>query len=183
LSTCYSFNFGEAEANARKGGLSYESLAFYQREHPDGDLYVSCIFLTQSRYKKLKENLEYYIHNKEKTKYSFINLARQFFGKNKVSKSGLDKVCSTFVDTLLKSVSVNLNDNPSDMVKPDDLHEGNEMQFTIFSGLVKDYDPMKAAKMVENMANSKQYSYFHKGGPNNEKTAATPVIKSNKKNK
>jgi hypothetical protein len=117
----------------------------------------------------MKGTLNYYIENKNKTKYSFINLARQFFNKNKESKTGLDKVCSTFVDTLLKSVNVDLNHRPTDLVKPDHLHEGNEMQFTVFEGKVKDYDTMKAAKMVEKMANNSKYSYFHRGGSNNAK--------------
>ena len=162
LSNVYSFNFGEAEANKIKGGLSYESLAVYQREHPTGQMYVGCIFLTQYRYKKLKAVLNYYIENKKKTKYSFSNLLFQFFNKNKESKTGLDKVCSTFVDTLLKSVNVKLNDQPTDLVKPDQLREGNERQIKIYEGQISEYDPLVASKYVEKLANNKSYSYFKK---------------------
>lgn len=170
LSSVYSFNFGEAEANKLKGGLSYESLAFYQREHPTGEMYVGCIFLTQYRYKKMKAVLNHYIENKKKTKYSFSNLLFQFFNKNKESKTGLDKVCSTFVDTLLKSVDVNLNDRPTDLVKPDHLREGNEMQIKIYEGPISGYDPMKAAKLVEKMANDKSYSYFKRTSSQHSKS-------------
>ena len=161
LSTTYSFNFGECEANKFKGGLSYESMDFYKREHPTGDCYVGCVFLTQQRYKKLRETLNYYINNKEKTRYSFMNLLYSLFGKVKTSKKNLNLVCSTFVDTILKSVNVHLNDKPTNLVKPDDLKGGNnEKQFDIFKGKIKDYDPEKASKIVEKMANDKTYSYF-----------------------
>lgn len=163
LSTLYSFNFGEAEANKLKGGLSYESMDFYQREHPTGNVCVSCIFLTQQRYQKLRETLNYYIKNKKKTRYSFINLVYSLFGKVKTSKKNLSLVCSTFVDTILKSVDVRLNDKPTNLVKPDDLKSGHsEKEFVVFKGRIKDYDAEEASKIVEKMANDKTYSYFNK---------------------
>ena len=90
-----------------------------------------------------------------------MNLLYSLFGKVKTSKKNLNLVCSTFVDTILKSVNVHLNDKPTNLVKPDDLKGGNnEKQFDIFKGKIKDYDPEKASKIVEKMANDKTYSYF-----------------------
>lgn len=161
LSRTYSFNFGEAEANKFKGGLSYESYEFYKEEHPTGDMYVSCIFLTPYRYKKLQETLNFYINNKKKTSYSFINLLWSLIGRRKPDGLNFDLVCSTFVDTILKSVDVNLNNKPTNLVKPDDLRsEISEKQFEIFKGKIVDYNPEKARQIVEKMANDKQYSYF-----------------------
>lgn len=169
LSSLYSFNFGEAEANKIKGGLSYESMDFYKREHPTGDCYVGCVFLTQYRYQKLRDTLNYYIKNKAKTRYSFINLLYSLFGKVKTSKKNLNLVCSTFVDTILKSVNVDLSNKPTNLVKPDDLKgTNNEKQFDVFKGKIKDYDAMNASKIVERMANDKAYSYFKKS-PNDTK--------------
>lgn len=161
LSKTYSFNFGEAGANKFKGGLSYESYEFYKEEHPTGDMYVSCIFLTPYRYKKLQDTLNFYINNKMKTSYSFINLLWALIGKKTSNGLKFDLVCSTFVDTLLKSIDVNLNDKQTNLVKPDDLRsEINNKQFEIFNGKIVDYDPKKAKRLVEKMANDKKCSYF-----------------------
>ncbi len=127
LSRTYSFNFGEADANKIKGGLSFESLSFYKKAHPTGTMEVSCVLLDDYKYKKLKATLDYYLRNKEKTKYSFINLVYSLFGKS--TKNGLNKnlVCSTFVDTILRSVDVKIPVNRAiNLTKPDDLKAGKQ---------------------------------------------------------
>jgi hypothetical protein len=176
LHSVYSFNMNrgtEIKANKIKGGLVCESYEEYIKENPESDIYISCIFLTQYRYKKLRATLDYYVQNKEKTSYSLGNLVNQFFGKNKTS--GFNKVCSTFVDDLLKSVNIHLNDKPTDLVKPDNLYSGNEMQFTVFEGKIGNYDPEVAKKKVEAMANDKKYSYFKNGGSNSKFTSKSDV--------
>ena len=148
LSRCYSFNFGECGANKFKGGLSFESLDFYKKEHPTGTMEVSCILLSTVKYNKLKATLDYYMQNKEKTKYSFINL-----------------VCSTFVDTILKSINVDVSGQEySNLVKPDDLKASDQKskQFKVFEGKIVDYKPTQVAKKVEKMYDDKSLSYFNK---------------------
>ena len=162
LSKCYSFNFGEAYANRFKGGLSFESIDFYKREHPTGTMEVSCIFLSKFKYDKLKATLNYYIENKEKTKYSFINLIYSLFGKQTKDKK-FNLVCSTFVDTILKSINVKISDAKSiNLTKPDDLmkQEKNEKQFKIFEGKIKDYNTRSVIRKVEKLANDVNNNYF-----------------------
>lgn len=163
LSTTYSFNFGECEANARKGGLSYESMDFYKREHPTGYCYIGCVLLSPQRFKKLEDNLNYYIKNKKKTKYSFINLFWSLIHKERKVKK-FSFVCSTFVDALLKSVDVDLNEEANNLVKPDDLESNNPNQIKIYEGSIIGYDAEKAAKIVEKYANNTNYAYFSRGG-------------------
>ena len=162
MSKCYSFNFGEAYANRFKGGLSFESIDFYKREHPTGTMEVSCIFLSKFKYDKLKATLNYYIENKEKTKYSFINLIYSLFGKQTKDKK-FNLVCSTFVDTILKSINVKISDAKSiNLTKPDDLmkQEKNEKQFKIFEGKIKDYNTRSVIRKVEKLANDVNNNYF-----------------------
>lgn len=165
LSTCYSFNFDECDANKIKGGLSFESMDFYKREAPTGDVYVSCIFLSKEKYKLIQDKLNWFIKNKNKTRYAFVNLVYSLVGKKKESKSGLNLVCSTFVDALLKSADVDITHKPNNLVKPDDLM-GNKYtkQIEVFRGKTKDYDAMKAAALVEREA-EKAENDFHRKEP------------------
>lgn len=165
LSRTYSFNFGEADANKIKCGLSFESVDFYKKSHPTGTMEVSCIFLNKNKYKKLKDTLEYYIRNKQKTRYSFINLIYSLFGKGTKNGIKMNLVCSTFVDTILKSVNVNISGtNHTNLTKPDDLakKDSNEKQFKIFSGKIVNYNPQKAKDQVEKLAVDVNNEYFSK---------------------
>lgn len=162
LSHCYSFNFGEANANKFKGGLSFENLQLYQT-HDTGTMEVNCIFLDKEKFKELKEALNYYIKNKEKTRYSFINLLYSLFGKK--TKNGLkpNLVCSTFVDTILKSVNVDLNrGKQTNLVKPDDLKKKkeNKKQFKVFEGKIIKYNVEKVKKKVEELASNLKNNFF-----------------------
>lgn len=162
LTHCYSFNFGEANANKFKGGLSFENLQLYQ-SHKNGTMEVNVIFLSESTFKRLKKTLDYYIKNKEKTRYSFINLLYSLFGKK--TKNGLkpNLVCSTFVDTILKSVNVDLNNGKqTNLVKPDDLkkRKENKKQFKVFDGKVIRYNVEKVKKKVEELASNLKNNFF-----------------------
>ena len=162
LTHCYSFNFGEANANKIKGGLSFENLSLY-KEHDTGTMEVNCIFLDKNTFKQLKKTLDYYIKNKEKTRYSFINLLYSLFGKK--TKNGIkpNLVCSTFVDTILKSVNVDLNKGKqTNLVKPDDLKKKkeNKKQFKVFEGKIIKYNVEKVKKKVEKLASDIKNSFF-----------------------
>lgn len=165
LSRTYSFNFGEAGANKFKGGLSFESMKMYQESHPTATAEISCIFLTPKRYRRLKDTLDYYLQNKEKTRYSFINLIYSLFGHSTKNGLKMNLVCSTFVDTILKSVNVNLTgtNKSTNLTKPDDLKaDKNEKQFKVFEGNITDYNPDKIANIVEKLSNDVNSEYFSK---------------------
>ena len=164
LSRTYSFNFGEADSNKFKGGLSFESMELYQKYHPTGTCEVSCIFLTPYKYKKLKATLEYYLRNKQKTRYSFINLLYSLFGKSTKNGLKMNLVCSTFVDTILRSVDVNISgDKATNLTKPDDLKVGkHEKQFKVYEGRLLDYDPKKVHDKVNKLSNDVNNDFFKK---------------------
>ena len=134
LKYCYSFNFGHDNYGNNKftGGLSFENINSYKKAHPEGTMEVSCIVLGKDKYDKLKETLNYYIRNKEKTKYDFVNLLRSLFGKATPDGNKFNLVCSTFVDTILKSVDINISKAKAiNLTKPDDVRamRRNEKQF------------------------------------------------------
>lgn len=166
LDRIYSFSYDAPETvqSGHKGGLCYESIDYFRKECPTGKLYVGAILLNEYRYRKLKECLNYYIKNKEKTSYDFPNLIRALFGFKTKNGWKTNLVCSTFVDTVLKSAKIDLNQGKqTNLVKPDDLKGKNgEKQYTIFEGKVPDYDEKKAAKIVEKMVDNEKLNFFGK---------------------
>lgn len=162
LSRCYAFNFGESNANKIKGGLSFESLEYYKVSHPTATMEVSCILVNEEKFKSLQKSLDYFIHNKEKTRFSFINLLYSFIGHKTRSGLKFNLVCSTFVDTLLKSIDVNISKKHTNLVKPDDLKvkKQNKKHFKIFEGNAVDYDINKATWKVENLIQDPNNNYF-----------------------
>ena len=153
LSKCYSFNIGHKETatNERGDGLSCEPISYYQRISPEGELYVGCVFLNQYRFNKLKATLNYYIKNKESSKYDVKRIVGLFANKPYLDGRKANKqVCSTFVDDVLKSANVDFTGKDSSLVFPDDLKATDkEKQFQIYDGSIKDYDSKKAAAIVE----------------------------------
>lgn len=162
LSRTYSFNFGEADANKVKGGLSFESYEFYKEEHPTGTMEVNCIFLTPKRYKKLKETLDYYLRNKEKTRYSFINLLWSLFGHKTKNGLKMNLVCSTFVDTILRSVDIHVTDQNknTNLTKPDDLRARHEKQFKLYEGPIPGYNIEKVHAKVNELSEDVNNDWF-----------------------
>ena len=163
LSKCYSFNIGHKETatNERGDGLSCEPISYYQKIAPDGDLYVGCCFLSPGRFKKLKATLNYYIKNKENSKYDIKRIVGLFANKSYLNGRKANKqVCSTFVDDVLKSANVDFSGKDSSLVFPDDLKATDkEKQFQIFDGKIKDYKPENAAKIVEKMVDKDEYAF------------------------
>lgn len=154
LKHLYAFNNGHVFANKITGGLSFESYDVYNHDHPNGELEVNCILLGKDKYARLKENLNYFIHNKEKTKYDFLDLVKLLFDKEGKMKMSMSQLCSTFVDTLLKSVDVDISGKVSNLVAPDDLKyvRQNEKYFNIYKGKVSGYDIDKATEKVDKLS-------------------------------
>ena len=165
LKYCYSFNFGEAEANKFKGGLSFESYDMYKEAHPNAEMQINCVLLDKESYNFVLDAVDFYIKNKKKTKYSFVNLAYSFVGHK--TKNGLkyNLVCSTFVDTILKSADVDIsNKKYSNLVKPDDLKKKNDnkKQFKLFEGNILKYSWQKVKEKVEQLCTNIKNSWFSK---------------------
>ena len=124
---------------------------------------VSCILLGKDKYDKLKETLNYYIRNKEKTKYDFFNLLRSLFGKATPDGNKFNLVCSTFVDTILKSVDINISKAKAiNLTKPDDLRamRRNEKQFKLYSGKIINYPINRIVDKVNKLTQDANNNYF-----------------------
>ena len=161
LSACYSFNYGEEYTNKFKGGLSFESIDLYKEDCPTGTMQVGVIFVTPEKFNKVKEALNYFIHNKEKTKYSFINLFYSWLGKPTKNGLKLAQVCSTFVDTLLKYANININHIQTNLVKPDDLKYTNDKSyFKVYEGNIVDYQEEPVMRRSLQLANRVKNDYF-----------------------
>lgn len=177
LSKCYSFGIIPknivSEKNRKKflhGGFVIESLKKYIKEDPNTKIEVDCIFLYPDRFAKLKETVDYYINNADKTQYSFLNLAKMVF--NIKDKNGLRTklVCSEFVDTVLKSVNINVARDDknkdvirnSNLVKPGNLHydKKNEKQFKLFEGKITNYSIKKITDKVEKLSDDVNSEWF-----------------------
>lgn len=171
LSGLYSFNFNvnkdkakNLQVNKGKGGLSRESLEQYKTGNEDATIEVNCIFLTDYKYRKLRATLNYYVENKEKTSYDFKNLINSLFGKKTANGVKLNLVCSQFVDTILKSIDVDITGKNSNLVKPDDLKDKsiNKKQFKIYEGRCDQYNISKMKEKVEKLAADVNSNYFTK---------------------
>lgn len=174
LKYCYSFNFGHDNYGNNKliGGLSFENINSYKKAHPEGTMEVSCIVLGKDKYDKLKETLNYYIKNKEKTKYDFVNLLRSLFGKATPNGNKFNLVCSTFVDTILKSVDINISKAKAiNLTKPDDLRamRRNEKQFKVYSGNIVNYNVNKVTDKVDKLTQDANNNYFKETEKNKNK--------------
>ena len=151
-------------ANKLKGGLSFESLKAYIRDNPKSTCQINCVFLKEGKYNQLKKTLNFYIFNKNRTRYDPINLLMSLFEKGKQNGLNLNQVCSSFVDTLLQSININISGKEySNTAKPDDLRSDtkeNKKYFKIYEGLIAKYQPSKIVKIVEKMARDPKNNYF-----------------------
>lgn len=163
LSTLYSFNFGRSYANKFKGGLAFETLDDYKKKFGNGNIEVSCFLIGSEKFEALKSNLNNYIKNKAKTSYSFINLFWNIIGKKLQDGMRFSQVCSSFVDSLLKSIGIDINGKPINLVKPDDLKRKDvvKKQFVIFDGKISKYNEKSAKRVTNKLLKNQDNDYFY----------------------
>ena len=165
LKHLYSFSNGHSDAgnNARKGGLSFESIELYKKWYaPESTMQVSCILVSKEVINKVKDTLDYYIKNKEKTSYNVFGLADIFLNKGKEDGLRLSNICSQFVDTILKSAGIQISKRLNNLTSPTDLSaaEGDRKQFIVYDGLIREYDENAVIEKVDAMSRKKSNEYF-----------------------
>lgn len=172
LSTLYSFNYNNSkekaddmEANESKGGITRESLEHYMKYDPECTIQVNCVFIEKDKYEALKKVLNYYLENKDKTRYSMINLINCLTTKFKLKDNNqkLHMICSQFVDTILKAADVNITDKNSNIVRPNDLtnNKKDEKQFLIYEGRCDGYKVSNVINKLEKLSNNIKNSYHN----------------------
>lgn len=159
LNQIYSFGIHKDEKR-NDNGLTVESLDDYSDKNGDADLMVLALFVTPQIKKKIEKSLQFYIDNKDKTKYSFKNIFRIIVNKSKESTYSLQMVCSQFVDSILKLCDINLNDKPSNLVAPCDLEKAGDgiNMFILYEGKKTKYDFREINKKVYALKHQVEYN-------------------------
>lgn len=165
LKHLYSFSSGHEIAgnNKYKGGLSFESIEYYKKWYaPDATMQVSCILLAKENFNKVRETLNYYFMNKEKTSYHTTGLIDIFFHKGQADKMRLSNICSQFVDSVLRNSGIHISKRLNNLTSPTDLSaaEGDRKQFIVYDGLIREYDEKAVIEKVDAMSRKKSNEYF-----------------------
>ena len=138
LNEIYSFSIKSKAVN----GFVVESLDDYHDKNGNANILVMALFINAEMKEKIKENIEYYIKNQDKTKYSIKNIIRIVFNKTTNSAHSLEMVCSQFVDNILKLSGLDITGKSSNLVAPEDLVKpatGINI-FALFEGKKSNYD-------------------------------------------
>lgn len=155
------FTFGIHKDEKRNdNGLTVESLDDYTDKNGNANLLVLALFVDPQIKTKIEKALQFYINNKEKTKYSFKNIARIILNKTKESTYSLQMVCSQFVDSILKLCDINLNSKSSNLVAPSDLEKADDgiNMFVLFEGKKLNYDSREIDKKVNALKHQVDYN-------------------------
>jgi len=135
--------------NIAQHGFSLENISKYNNSK-DNVISIYTFFLNKKSYQKLKMKLDYFISNKENTKYSFINLLGALI--NKPIKLVDEMICSQFVDSLMKYVNLDITHKDSSLVKPQDFANITDSRFIkLYEGPIKDYDSLKVSNTIKSL--------------------------------
>ena len=131
------------------GGISTENIMNVKDGRRIG---VYAFFVEPDKYKHIKENIQYYLDNKEKTHYSIINLLTYLFH----IKLNMDwnMICSQFVDKMLKLAEIDISKKDSSQVSPADFSKilkKNRKVYTIYKGLGEKYDGERTKRVIEGL--------------------------------
>lgn len=151
LDKIYSYNMTGPDGSS---GFGIESLRFYKRAK-DPNLKVMTFFVEPNVKMALKEKIDYFVKNKDKTSYSISNIFRIILNKTKDTSYSLSLVCSQFVDTILKMVNLDISGKPSNLVVPGDFDKSNmNKMFITYNGKVKGYKPSIVKKKITKLLSS-----------------------------
>ena len=135
-----------------RNGLSFETLDYYDKKFEGSIIKVLVTFVTREQYKRMQANLDYYISNREKTRYAQENLIRILFNKKVKDEYSLSQVCSQFVNQLLRLSHVNIFDKSNNLVSPDDFDKvKNPKIYVVYEGAVKTYNPTEVDAKINTL--------------------------------
>lgn len=154
LSRCYSYSF---DSFRDRGGFKIEGIKKYKEDYERDDfrLKVNVCFVKHEKYRLIRDRLDYYINNCDKSKYDYKSLFRIVLRKNVniTKKNDLALVCSTFVANTISAMGVNIaGGKSSSLVTPDDISKSdinNKQVYCLYKGTCKNYSIEKAKKKLE----------------------------------
>lgn len=148
LKKFYSFGIEESP-NGIRGGFIEEHI---DDKDPDSRLGVYAIFLKEPDFKKLEENVKYFIDNIKHTSYSYIGLLTNLFRIPINMKKTM--ICSQFVDKMLKLVDIDLSKKQSSLVTPADYEKfakENKKIYVLFNDFVSKFKPTRIKNLVKRL--------------------------------
>lgn len=146
----YSFNLIDGQS-----GFSIEDINKYNHEDDSCITYINTLFIKLKDLLKIREILDWYILNREKTRYSFINC----FGIliNKAIELNNRMICSQFVDFILKSIGADITGKKSPLVTPNDFTKiQNPNVYKVYEGPISKYNPKKVDMIVNKIEKTAQ---------------------------
>lgn len=151
LNKLYSFNLNN-QFN-KLGGFSIESIEGYKKDNKDAIMCVYTTFIDDDKKRKLDKQINYFIGNIDKTKYSIINVLGLI--ANKPIELANDMICSQFVDRMLKSVDVDVTGMASSLVTPNDIYKSTSNKiYKVYEGRVDEYNHKKIQAKVNKLRRS-----------------------------
>lgn len=151
LNKLYSFNLNN-QFN-KLGGFSIESIEGYKKDNKDSIMCVYATFVDDDKKRKLDKQINYFIGNIDKTKYSIINVFSLI--ANKPIELANDMICSQFVDRMLKSVDVDITGMASSLVTPNDIYKSTSNKiYKVYEGRVDEYNHKKIQAKVNKLRRS-----------------------------
>lgn len=146
MNRVYSFNANNVVS--KEGGFSIEGLDFWKTAK-GVRLKILVFFVSKSIKDKMKENLQWFIKNQNKTKYDYADIFRIALNKFKDTSYSLSMICSQFTDNMLKLVNIDLTGKPSNLVVPGDFDRvKNPKLFCIFNDLMEKFKPNNIKKAI-----------------------------------
>lgn len=151
LNKLYSFNLNN-QFN-KLGGFSIESIEGYKKDNKDAIMCVYTTFISDDKKRKLDKQINYFIGNIDKTKYSIINVLGLI--ANKPIELANDMICSQFVDRMLKSVDIDVTGMASSLVTPNDIYKSTSNKiYKVYEGRVDEYNHKKIQAKVNKLRRS-----------------------------
>lgn len=146
MNRVYSFNANNVIS--KEGGFSIEGIDFW-KSAKGVKLKILVFFVSKSIKDKMKENLQWFIKNQNKTKYDYADIFRIALNKFKDTSYSLSMICSQFTDNMLKLVNIDLTGKPSNLVVPGDFDRvKNPKLFCIFNDVMEKFKHSNIKKAI-----------------------------------
>lgn len=153
LNELYSYT---VDNGAHAGGLYKESLSLYIKNSSSAKILVLCIFVSESQYEKLEENIKWYSDNPDTSEYSIKNIFNVASGHiNSNDRESISMISSQFVDSMLKMVNVDLTNNQVNKVTPGNIaFVKNPTVYKIYEGLASQYKESDTKRIMDNLSST-----------------------------
>lgn len=154
LHEMYSFGNSGTLSNSKLGGMTCESLNDYIKTSKNAVILVSVVFVKEKDYKKLLAFFDEYLNNSRNTRYNYSNLFNVLKNKPIPNMPSLSYICSQFVDSLFKFISIDMTNKPSNLVTPEDianLHNVKPTVYKLFEGKAVDYNVSRIERILDKM--------------------------------